>query len=85
MEALELPELDRLADAVTAVAGVRERVPLPRLLRETALNILILARIASTRIEDLRTREELESATDHLVSGLRHAAWQSPQPPPAGP
>ncbi|SDD22113.1 hypothetical protein [Glycomyces harbinensis] len=82
MEATERPELDRLAEAITAVAGIRERIPLTDLLREMALNILILARIASSRIADGRDREEIESATDHLVSGLRHAAWQHPHPPP---
>ena len=72
------PEIEQLADAVTAFAGARKRIPLPTLLRETALNILIISRVASNRISDRDRREELESATDHLVTQLRHAEWELP-------
>lgn len=72
------PELDRLADAITALAGVRHRIPLNHLLRETALNVLILTRIASNRLPDQLRKEELEVAADHLVTQLRHAAWELP-------
>lgn len=86
------PELENLADSITALAGARKRIPLSHLLRETALNILILSRMASNRLDDRLRREEIESATDHLVTQLRHAAWElpslpmtSPSPPPPQP
>lgn len=74
------PEIDQLADAVTAFAGARKRIDLPMLLRETSLNLLILSRVASNRIPDRVRREEVESAADHLVAQLRHAAWELPAP-----
>ncbi|WP_205326914.1 hypothetical protein [Glycomyces sp. YM15] len=74
------PEIEQLANAVTALAAARKRIPLSTLLRETALNILILSRIASNRIPDRVRREEMESAADHLVTQLRYAAWNSPVP-----
>ena len=83
MEALErsnFPELDRLADAITAVAGARQRIPLAHLLRETAVNILILTRIASNRLDSQLSREDIEAASDHLSDQLRQAAWQLPPP-----
>jgi hypothetical protein len=79
------PELDDLADAITAVASARKRIPIPDLLRETALNILILTRIASNRIGDKLRREDIESAADHLVTQLRHAAWDLPAPTASAP
>jgi len=74
-------ELDRLADDITALAGARKRIPVQLLLRETALNILILTRIASNRIEDHQRREDIEAAGDALVEQLRRAAWELPAPP----
>ncbi|WP_205327935.1 hypothetical protein [Glycomyces sp. YM15] len=82
---MSAPELENLADSITALAGARKRIPLNHLLRETALNILILARMASNRLEDRLRREEIESATDHLVTQLRHAAWELPPPQPIAP
>jgi hypothetical protein len=79
------PELENLADSITALAGARKRIPLNHLLRETALNILILARMASNRLDDRLRREEIETATDHLVTQLRHAAWELPPLPIAPP
>jgi hypothetical protein len=79
---MSAPELENLAESITALAGARKRIPLNHLLRETALNILILARIASNRLDDQLRREEIESATDHLVTQIRHAAWELPAPPP---
>ena len=55
---------------------------LHHLLRETGLNVLILSRIASNRLDDRLRREEIESAADHLVTQLRHAAWELPPPAP---
>lgn len=79
-------ELDQVAEALTALASVRKRIPVKRLLRETALNILIMSRIASNRLDDRLRREEIESATDHLITQLRHAAWELPvQPGPTTP
>ncbi|MQM28910.1 hypothetical protein [Glycomyces albidus] len=75
-------ELDNLAEAITTLAGARNRIPLPTLLRETALNILILSRIASNRIPDKLRKEDIEAAADHLISQLRHVAWELPPPPP---
>ncbi|MCC3762241.1 hypothetical protein K3N28_04040 [Glycomyces sp. TRM65418] len=80
---MSAPELDHLADAITAVAGARKRIPVPDLLRETALNVQILSRIATNRLDDRLRREDIESAADHLVAQLRHAAWELPAPPPA--
>jgi hypothetical protein len=79
---MPVQELDNLADAITALAGARSRIPLPTLLRETALNVLILSRIASNRLPDKLRKEDIESAADHLVTNLRHAAWELPPPPP---
>lgn len=78
---MEDPVFDRLANAITALAGARKRLPLNHLLRETALNILILSRIASNRIPDRMRAEEIESAADHLVTQLRHASWELPATP----
>jgi len=78
---MSAPELENLAESITALAGARKRIPLNHLLRETALNILILSRIASNRLDDRLRREEIESAADHLVTQLRHAAWELPPPP----
>lgn len=78
---MSAPELENLAESITALAGARKRIPLNHLLRETALNILILARIASNRLDDRFRREEIESAADHLVTRIRHAAWELPEPP----
>lgn len=82
---MSAPELDNLADAITAVASARKRITLSDLLRETALNILILTRIASNRVGDKHRREDIESAADHLVAQLRHAAWDLPTLPMASP
>lgn len=79
---MNAPELDRLSDAITALAGARHRTPLPQLLRETALNILILTRIASNRIDDHLSREEIETAADYLAVQLRQAAWRTVPPDP---
>lgn len=72
--------INALADAITALASARKRIPVKHLLREIALNLLLLGRIASNRIEDRPRREDIESATDHLVTLLRHAAWDLPVP-----
>lgn len=72
--------LDRLADAITAFASARTRLPLDRLERETALNILILARIVSNLQPDKDDREQLDRLTHELVTALRHLAWQHPNP-----
>lgn len=82
---MSAPELDNLADAITAVASARKRIPVPELLRETALNVQILTRIASNRLQDKLRREDIESAADHLVAQLRHAAWELPPPPIVSP
>jgi hypothetical protein len=78
---MEFEELDRLADAITALAGARKRIPVQHLLRETALNVLIMTRIASNRLADRQRREDIEAACDALVTQLRHAAWELPAPP----
>ncbi|MFG3342388.1 hypothetical protein [Glycomyces sp. NPDC048151] len=70
--------LDDLANAITALASARKTIELKHLLRETALNVLILSRIASNRLPDRMRREEIESATDHLITQLRHASWELP-------
>ncbi|WP_026924133.1 hypothetical protein [Glycomyces arizonensis] len=83
MSSSALDELDRLADAVIAVAGARHRIPLDRLLRETALNVLILTRIATNMIttgkpsNDNRT-DEIDATCDRLADLLRQAARRLP-------
>ncbi len=76
---MQVFELDELADAVTAVAEVRHRIPLDHLLRETALNILILTRVATNRIEDRDQRDEMDAACDRLTDLLRQAARSLPR------
>lgn len=76
--------LDALADAITALASARHGIPLDRLLRETALNVLILGRIASSLVGAPEDRERLEHRTDQLVTALRHLAWQRPTDGSAG-
>ncbi len=71
----EVPELDHLADAIAAFAGVRARIPINQLLRETALNVLVLSRIASNRLTDPGQRASIEEASDELCARLRQAAW----------
>jgi hypothetical protein len=78
---MSAPELENLAESITALAGARKRIPLNHLLRETALNIPILSRIASNRLDDRLRREEIETATDQLTTQFRHAAWELPVPP----
>ncbi|THV43487.1 hypothetical protein [Glycomyces buryatensis] len=75
---METPELDRLADAITDLANVRARIPLDRLLRETALNILILTRIATNRLPDRQRRDDIDESCDHLVTQLRQCSWELP-------
>lgn len=72
--------LDDLANAISALASARKTIALKHLLRETALNVLILSRIASNRLDDRLRRKEIESAADHLVTQLRHASWELPIP-----
>jgi hypothetical protein len=74
-------ELDRLADDITTLAGARQRIPAQHLVRETALNILILTRVASNRLDDHQRREEIEAAGDELVKLLRQAARDLPALP----
>jgi hypothetical protein len=71
--------LDTLADAVTGLATARAKIPLQRLLRETALNVLILSRIASNRLGHGTDKDELEELADRLTTALRRIAWSQPQ------
>lgn len=71
---MEHPELEALADAITAVANRRSRIPKNHLLRETALNILILAGIASARLDSRSERDRVDRASGHLADLLREAA-----------
>lgn len=73
--------LENLGDAIIAFANARKQIATATLLRETAINISNLSRIASNRIDDEHRREAIESATDHLVAQLHHAAWNLPVPP----
>ncbi|GAB3237104.1 hypothetical protein GCM10027447_36020 [Glycomyces halotolerans] len=77
---METFELDELSDAVVALAGARDRIPLDQLLRETALNILILARIASGRLRDPTRQEAIDAACGKLIDLLRQAARELPPP-----
>lgn len=78
---MKILELDRLADAITSVADARNEIPLDRLLSETALNILILTRIASNRIKDEDRRDDIHITCDRLVDLLRQAARRIPDDP----
>ena len=75
---MDIFELDELADAITAVADTRHRIPLDRLLRETALNVLILTRIATNRIDDNDRRDDIDATCDRLADLLRQAARRLP-------
>ncbi len=75
---MQILELDELADAITAVADARHRIPLDRLLSETALNILILSRIASNRLDDEDLRDGIDATCDRLAELLRRAARRLP-------
>ncbi|WP_335986610.1 hypothetical protein [Glycomyces sp. MUSA5-2] len=61
---------------MSTLVGARHRIPVTQLLRETALNVLILSRIASGRVPDKLRKDDIEAAADHLVTLLRHAAWE---------
>lgn len=74
---MEQPDLEALADAITAVANRRSRIPRDHLLRETALNILILARIASALLDSQSERDRVDRASGHLADLLRGAADKS--------
>jgi hypothetical protein len=76
--------LDELADAITKLATARTQIPTAKLLRESALNLLIISRIASNRLQDRAAREEVEQVADQLVTKVRHAAWNLPPEPAAG-
>ena len=78
---MKILELDRLADAITSVADARNEIPLGRLLSETALNILILTRIASNRIKDEDRRDDIHVTCDRLVDLLRQSARRIPDDP----
>jgi hypothetical protein len=73
--------LDTLADAITALATARTRIPVAKLLRESALNLLIISRIASNRLPDQAERDQIEQVADQLVTKIRHSAWNLPPQP----
>ncbi|WP_112136062.1 hypothetical protein [Glycomyces dulcitolivorans] len=73
--------LDALADAITALATARTRIPVAKLLRESALNLLIISRIASNRLPDRDERNQIERVADQLVTKVRHSAWNLPPAP----
>ncbi|WP_199034799.1 hypothetical protein [Glycomyces salinus] len=66
--------LGQMADAVTGLASERHSIPIDGLLRETALNVLILSRIVSNRLDSPAGRERIERFADELVTELRSAA-----------
>jgi hypothetical protein len=73
--------LEELADAITKLASARTQIPTVQLLRESALNLLIISRIASNRLRDRAERDEIEQVADQLVTKVRHAAWSLPPEP----
>jgi hypothetical protein len=75
--------LDALADAITKFAGFRTQIPTAKLLTESALNLLIISRIASNRLQDRAERDEIEQVADQLVTKIRHRAWSLPPEPVA--
>lgn len=75
--------LNELADAITKLASARHHIATAKLLRETALNVLILSRIASNLLERADDRERLEAVADQLITELRHHAWELPPAPPS--
>jgi hypothetical protein len=50
-----------------ALASARRAIPLDRLLRETALNVLILSRIISNLLESPDDRDRIEGLADQLI------------------
>ncbi|WP_030157185.1 hypothetical protein [Glycomyces sp. NRRL B-16210] len=75
--------LNTLADAITELAGTRTTIPTATLLRETALNILVLSRIASNRLEDRAARDQIEDLADQLITAIRHRTRALPGEPTA--
>ncbi|MBO3732781.1 hypothetical protein [Glycomyces niveus] len=73
--------LNALADTITKLAGVRTQIPTAKLLRESALNLLIISRIASNRLQDRAERDEIEQVADQLITTIRHRAWSLPPEP----
>lgn len=67
--------LAQVAEAITALAGSRRSVDLQELIRETALNVLILTHIVSNLLPDKDLKDGIEEAVDQLVTRLRHAGW----------
>jgi hypothetical protein len=79
-QAMSAPDqvLDRLADAITALASERRTVSPGRLLSETALNVLILSRLAANGLDGLADRERIDDLASQLVAELRHEARRLP-------
>jgi len=76
--------LGALENAITGLANARKAIATQRLLRETALNVLILSRIASNRLEHGSDKDRIEEIADQLTATLRRIAW-SQQAMPAEP
>ncbi|MCH7230430.1 hypothetical protein L0U85_06110 [Glycomyces sp. L485] len=71
---MEGTALDELADAISKVANARDRFRLDHFLNEIALNILILSRMASNRLDNADQRAAIDNACDNLAGLLREAA-----------
>jgi hypothetical protein len=70
----DIAVLDELADAITALAGARTTITPHRLTMDTAINIVVLTRIATQALtmNDLINRAERDSI-DHLAADLAAA------------
>lgn len=77
--------LDHLADAITALAGARNTINPDRLAIDTAINIVVLARIATQSLTtagliDRQQRDTIDHLTDDVAAALRRAAFEKPTP-----
>jgi hypothetical protein len=76
-------ELGRLADAITQVAGARNRIELRHLLTETSHNVRILTGIAANLLPDKTRGDELVTLADDLALLLRRTSRELPAAPAA--
>lgn len=73
--------LDNLADAITALAGDRNTIDSHHLAMDTAINIVVLTRIATGRLNttgtvDRQQRDAIDHLADDLAAALRRATYQ---------
>lgn len=82
MSSNEPPEpdlaLDNLADAITALATARNTIGTHHLMFDTAINIVVLTRIATQRITDHQRRDTIDELAAKLATELRRFGQENP-------